>query len=108
MANSKANGGGSAARTLSTPAQPFAMGQKVKYKPLYYLAAFLIPFLLTLVAYINFDVYPFGERSVLTLDLSLREAVDRADTVPHAGGQNGLDGVVHRAPEHVTDHALIT
>ena len=70
MANSKANSGGSAARTLSTPAQPFAMGQKVKYKPLYYLAAFLIPFLLTLVAYINFDVYPFGERSVLTLDLN--------------------------------------
>lgn len=70
MANPKAKSGGAAARTLSNPSQPFAMGQKVKYKPLYYIAAFLIPFLLTLVAYINFDVYPFGERSVLTLDLN--------------------------------------
>ena len=41
-----------------------------KYKPLYYLAAFFIPFFLTLIAYINFDVYPFGDRSVLTLDLN--------------------------------------
>ena len=69
MAKSKANSGGAAVRSLSTPAQPFAM-QKVKYKPLYYIAAFLIPFLLTLIGYINFDVYPFGERSVLTLDLN--------------------------------------
>jgi len=32
--------------------------------------AFIIPFLLTLISYIFFDVYPFGERSVLTLDLN--------------------------------------
>ncbi|MCR5111195.1 MAG: YfhO family protein [Ruminococcus sp.] len=70
MANSKAKGGGAGSRTLSNPVQPFALGQKVKYLPLYYIAAFIIPFLLTLVAYINFDVYPFGERSVLTLDLN--------------------------------------
>ena len=33
---------------------------------------------------------------------ALRETVDRADTVPHAGGQNGLDGVVHRAEKAVS------
>lgn len=44
--------------------------QYVKFKPLYYIAAFLIPALLTLIAYIIFGVYPFGERSVLTLDLN--------------------------------------
>ncbi|MBQ6180467.1 MAG: YfhO family protein [Ruminococcus sp.] len=32
--------------------------------------AFIIPFVLTLISYIAFGVYPFGERSVLTLDLS--------------------------------------
>lgn len=42
----------------------------VKFKPLYYLAAFLIPALLTFIAYVIFGVYPFGERSVLTLDLN--------------------------------------
>ena len=42
----------------------------VKFKPLYYIAAFLIPALLTLIGYIIFGVYPFGERSVLTLDLN--------------------------------------
>ncbi len=41
-----------------------------KFKPLYYVVAFLVPFLLTFVSYICFDVYPFGERSVLTLDLN--------------------------------------
>lgn len=34
------------------------------------LAAFAIPALLTLIAYIGFDVFPFGKRSVLTLDLN--------------------------------------
>lgn len=42
----------------------------VKYKPLYYIAAFLIPALLTFIGYVIFGVYPFGERSVLTLDLN--------------------------------------
>ena len=44
--------------------------EKVKFKPLYYAAAFLIPALLTLIAYAIFGVYPFGERSVLCLDLN--------------------------------------
>ena len=70
MANSKAKGGGASSRALTNPVQPLPLGQKVKYLPLYYIAAFIIPFLLTLVAYINFDVYPFGDRSVLTLDLN--------------------------------------
>ena len=71
MSTSKAKGSGStAARIPSNAAQPNTAGQKFKLMPLYYIAAFLIPFLLTLVAYINFDVYPFGERSVLTLDLN--------------------------------------
>jgi len=42
----------------------------VKLKPLYYVAAFLIPALLTFISYVYFGVYPFGERSVLTLDLN--------------------------------------
>ncbi len=71
MSMSKAKGNGSAAaRTLPSSAQQYAMGQKVKFLPLYYVAAFIIPFILTLIAYVNFDVYPFGERSVLTLDLN--------------------------------------
>ncbi len=43
--------------------------EKVKLLPLYYVAAFLIPALLTFIAYAIFGVYPFGERSVLSLDL---------------------------------------
>lgn len=35
-----------------------------------YLCAFLIPMLLMLLVYAVFDIYPFGERSVLTLDLN--------------------------------------
>lgn len=41
-----------------------------KFSLLFCFAAFLIPFLLTLIAYAGFDVYPFGKRSVLTLDLN--------------------------------------
>lgn len=51
-------------------ALPTKPAEKVKLKPLYYIAAFLIPALLTLIAYAIFGVYPFGERSVLTLDLN--------------------------------------
>ncbi len=58
------------AKPVRTAADVIAERRGNKYKPLYYLAAFFIPFLLTLIAYINFDVYPFGERSVLTLDLN--------------------------------------
>lgn len=43
---------------------------KVRLKPLYYIAAFLIPAALMFIAYVIFGVYPFGERSVLTLDLN--------------------------------------
>ena len=53
-----------------TAADIIAEKKGIKHKPLFYLAAFLIPFLLTFVSYIGFDVYPFGERSVLTLDLN--------------------------------------
>lgn len=53
-----------------TAADIIAEKRGTKYKPLFYIAAFLIPFLLTFVSYIGFDVYPFGERSVLTLDLN--------------------------------------
>ncbi len=53
-----------------TAADIIAERKGVKYKPLFYIASFLIPFLLTFVSYIGFDIYPFGERSVLTLDLN--------------------------------------
>lgn len=42
----------------------------VKNRWAYYLAAFLIPALLTFIAYALFRVYPFGGRSVLCLDLN--------------------------------------
>ena len=41
-----------------------------KFNPWMCVLAFAIPFLLTLIAYIGYDVYPFGKRSVLTLDLN--------------------------------------
>ena len=41
-----------------------------KFRPVFYVLSFIVPFLLTFVSYIFFDVYPFGERSVLTLDLN--------------------------------------
>lgn len=40
------------------------------YKNGYLFAAFLIPVILMGIAYISFDIYPFGERSVLSLDLN--------------------------------------
>ena len=52
------------------PALPVIKQEKVKFWPLYYLAAFLIPALLTLAAYAYFGMYPFNERSVLALDLN--------------------------------------
>lgn len=51
-------------------ALPTKPAEKVKLLPLYYVAAFLIPAALTFIAYVIFGVYPFGERSVLTLDLN--------------------------------------
>ena len=53
-----------------TAADIIAAKTQVKYKPLYYVAAFLIPALLTLIAYAFFGIYPFNERSVLALDLN--------------------------------------
>lgn len=92
MANSKANRGkkGAASASKSSAAVKSISRRSVTYgkKPgrtaadviaeargqkanlLYCIPAFLIPFLLTFVSYICFDVYPFGERSVLTLDLN--------------------------------------
>lgn len=71
MSMSKAKGKGNTPNlTLPSYAQSYIEGKKIKYKPLYYIAAFIIPFVLTLIGYINFDVYPFGDRSVLTLDLN--------------------------------------
>ena len=80
MAKSKATGTASktapartkigSKRPEITAADIIAEKRGYKFRPLYYIAAFLIPFLLTFVAYIGFGVYPFGERSVLTLDLN--------------------------------------
>lgn len=57
-------------QTVPVGALPTKPAEKVKFLPLYYVAAFLIPALLTFIAYAIFGVYPFGERSVLTLDLN--------------------------------------
>lgn len=51
-------------------ALPTKHSEKVKLLPVYYIAAFLIPALLTFIAYAIFGIYPFGERSVLSLDLN--------------------------------------
>ena len=40
------------------------------YKNGYLFAAFLIPVILMGIAYISFGIYPFGEKSVLSLDLN--------------------------------------
>ena len=40
------------------------------YKNGYLFAAFLIPVAIMCIAYINFGIYPFGEKSVLALDLN--------------------------------------
>lgn len=40
------------------------------YKNGYLFAAFLIPVILMGIAYISFGIYPFGGRSVLSLDLN--------------------------------------
>lgn len=42
----------------------------VKNRYVYYIAAFLIPAILALIAYAFFKVHPFGTRSVLCLDLN--------------------------------------
>lgn len=68
MAKSKAIG--SKQKPQMTAADIIAAKTQVKYKPLYYVAAFLIPALLTLIAYAFFGIYPFNERSVLALDLN--------------------------------------
>lgn len=68
MAKSKAIG--SKQKPAFTAEDIIASKTQVKYKPLYYVAAFLIPALLTLIAYAFFGIYPFNERSVLALDLN--------------------------------------
>lgn len=68
MAKSKTVG--SKQKPSITASDIIAARTHVKYKPLYYVAAFLIPALLTLIAYAFFGIYPFNERSVLALDLN--------------------------------------
>lgn len=73
--NTKNKGGNKLVKASTTVKKPsyavaYEPAKYVKLKPLYYIAAFLIPALLTFIAYIIFGVYPFGERSVLTLDLN--------------------------------------
>jgi len=58
---------GSAPSYAKYPVKP---PEYVKFRFAYIIASFLIPALLTLIAYALFGVYPFGERSVLTLDLN--------------------------------------
>lgn len=78
MAKSKTAGAKTAAarakigstKPAVTAADIIAEKRGHKFGPLFYIASFLIPFLLTFVSYVCFDVYPFGERSVLTLDLN--------------------------------------
>ena len=54
----------------SRPAYAIQPPEYVKFRFIYVIAAFIIPALLTLIAYALFGVYPFGERSVLALDLN--------------------------------------
>ena len=80
MAKSKATGtksGNSNARTKIGSTKPAVTAADIiaekrghKFRPVFYILSFLVPFMLTFVSYICFDVYPFGERSVLTLDLN--------------------------------------
>ncbi len=60
----------SGSRPIRTAADVIAEHRGVKFNPWFCIAAFVIPFLLTLIAYAGFDVFPFGKRSVLTLDLN--------------------------------------
>ncbi|MBP5578197.1 MAG: YfhO family protein, partial [Ruminococcus sp.] len=80
MAKSKATGkkaGTASARNKIGSTKPAVTAADIiaekrghKFRPVFYILSFLVPFLLTFVSYICFDVYPFGERSVLTLDLN--------------------------------------
>ncbi len=65
MAKSKAV----AAKRLPTPAAA-APVLNTKLSPISCIVAFIIPVALTLIAYAAFGVYPFGEGSVLALDLN--------------------------------------
>ena len=58
------------AKPAGTAADVIASLKEPKFNPWVCILAFIIPFLLTLIAYIGFDVFPFGKRSVLTLDLN--------------------------------------
>ena len=40
------------------------------YKNRFYILAFFIPAIITYIAYAMFEVYPFGDNSVLVLDLN--------------------------------------
>ncbi len=66
----RARNASASAKPAVTATEIIAGKTKTKYMPLYYIAAFLIPALLAFIAYAFFGVYPFGIRSVLTLDLN--------------------------------------
>lgn len=71
--NTRASGAASTrsyGKPLRTAADVIAETRGSTFSPLFCIYAFAIPFLLTLIAYAGFDVFPFGERSVLTLDLN--------------------------------------
>lgn len=53
-----------------TAADVMDMKTGKKMKPLMYIVSFFIPVILMLIAYAFFGIYPFGERSVLALDLN--------------------------------------
>lgn len=53
-----------------TPTDILSGKTDLKNKSKIYVAAFFIPVILTLIAYAAFGIYPFGERSVLALDLN--------------------------------------
>ena len=57
-------------KPVRTAADVIAEASRPKSNLWFCIPAFIIPFLLTFISYIAFDVYPFGERSVLTLDLN--------------------------------------
>lgn len=67
IARRKVTYGGKPARTA---ADVIAEARGQKSNLWFCIPSFIIPFMLTLISYILFDVYPFGERSVLTLDLN--------------------------------------
>lgn len=72
MCDIREGGTGLAKKTQKIrPAIPVATPDtRIKIPVWIYIAAFFIPAVIVLIAYAAFDIYPFGERSVLALDLN--------------------------------------